>query len=421
MSDASSDIADIRVLHVVGGRLAGGAARGARILSDELRRQGVNSTILCADPAIDAQEEGHYSVASGLWRRARHVARSMGEKRPGRRVGDGSALFSPGRHGCDLTKHPAYEAADLIHLHWINGGMLSVEGIGRIQKPMVWTLRDMWPFTGGCHYALDCTGYTRSCGACPQLGSNAADDLSADVLQRKNASFSSDTTYVGISPWITEAAASSSLLSGRDIRTILNCIDTSAFYPTPREEARARLGLPQTGRIVLSGALFHKDRYKGHDLLRQAKEMLSHSDFRNASFGALQQDEDIDFDFGTVTDDRKLRDIYAASDVLVFPSIQEAFGKVAAEAMACGVPVVAFDATGPKDIVTHKTTGYAARPFEAADLAAGVKWCLEDPARHRELSENAAKDARARFAPEIAAQAYMDLYREKLSGRAVPA
>ncbi len=408
--------AEIRVLHVVGGRLSGGAARGARILSDELARQGVSSQILCADPEIGDDDKDIYSVASDFSGRTSHFLRSRCERWQGfGRHPNDHCLFSPGRNGIALTRHPAYRAANIIHLHWINGGMLSIEGIGQIDKPLVWTIRDMWPFTGGCHYSLDCFGYTKSCGACPQLHSKAPVDLSSRILDRKNAYFPSSTTYVGISSWISEAAASSSLLSEQDIRTISNCIDTSVFHQVSQAEARARLGLPQSAKIVLAGALSHSDRYKGHAFWHQAKNNLPCNNFRFASFGASRPDDTIDFDFGVVTDDQKLRDIYGASDVLVFPSLQEAFGKVAAEAMASGTPVVSFDATGLKDIVLHKATGYAAKPFSSADLAAGIVWCLEDRFRLDRLSNAAANEARIRFAPSQAAHAYIDLYREKLS------
>lgn len=415
---AASPDGPLRVLHVVGGPLGGGAARGAHILSRALSKLGLSSHILCADPHLDPNQEGVSSVASGFMGRTSTVFRSKLERLPVRALQSGTgSLFSMGMSGINLTDHPAYAAADIVHLHWINGGMLAIKEIGRIDKPCVWTMRDMWPFTGGCHYALDCNRYTEGCGNCPQLKSRHSSDLSDRIFRRKQAAFCDDVTYVGISEWVTDCAKASQLLTGQDIRKVINCIDTSAFRPMEKTDARKRLGLSNSKPIVLHGALSRDDTYKGYPLFQEAQKILDRQDIYFCAFGSSKDNSGADRDFGVISDDEKMREIYAAADLLVFPSIQEAFGKVPAEAMACGTPAVVFDATGPGEIVDHKVTGFAAKPFQPEDLAAGISWMLEDPERLKSIGKAASLDAARRFDPLTSAKRYSEIYREMVAQR----
>lgn len=405
----------MRVLHILGGRLNEGAARGTLYLHNALRNLGVDSRLICPDP--NAAGEGIISLAGpglpSLMAKFRSKVESLPSRLyPGRRRG----IFSPGISGVDWSTQDAYRAADIVHLHWVNRGMLSISGLARLDKPCVWTLRDMWPFTGGCHYSLDCRKYQVMCGACPALGSRHEHDLSRWVFQRKKKYYSRHIGIVGISSWVSDCARSSELLRGNDVRTILNCVDTDQFRPMDKIKARELLSLPKDRSIMLHGALCLDDHYKGGHLLEEAKKFLSNEDFYMCSFGRNDGKREVrrDRTFGYIEDDDLLRALYCAADVLVFPSVQEAFGKVAAESLACGTPVVVFDATGPKDIVQHKRTGYTAVPFDPVDLANGVRWLLEDRQRLVQIGINAAHDALDRFSPAAAAKQYCELYEEKL-------
>jgi glycosyltransferase involved in cell wall biosynthesis len=412
---------DLRVLHIVGGNLSGGAARGALYLSESLREIGVDSRIVCSDPALEAGSLHNTSVADGPLGRLSSLARSKAESWPMQLFSsrDGR-LFSLGMSGIRWASRPDVRECDIVHLHWINRGMLSIDGIGELGKPCVWTMRDMWPFTGGCHYAMQCDGYLRQCGQCPALGSTRNKDVSSWVHRRKREKLPADITYVGISDWISDAARASSLLAGRDIRTVANSIDTQSFYPVPKRLAREQLGLPVDRPILLHGSLSANDSYKGQALLEDAKKQLAIPGLLTCSFGLGGQSGSapVDRHFGLIRDDATLRTVYAAADVLAFPSIQEAFGKVPAEAMACGTPAVVFTGTGPGEIVTHKVTGYAARHGDTRDLAAGIAWVLADAGRLDEMSGSAAADAALRFDPKVAARHYLEIYREKLGGGA---
>jgi glycosyltransferase involved in cell wall biosynthesis len=404
----------MRVLHIVGGRLKYGAGRGALYLHNALLSLDVNSRLVCPDP--NAEGDGIISLSGSpygwLTSRLRSTCESLPSLLYPTRL---NGLFSPGLCGRRWQSRGEYKTADIIHLHWVNKGMVSISGLTKIDKPCVWTLRDMWPFTGGCHYALDCQRYSAACGACPALGSRHPHDLSQRVFQRKAKYYPHQMTIVGISSWISECARSSPLLRGNDVRTIMNCVDIGRFAPLDKTAARKRLGLPRDRLILLHGAMNLSDDYKGGAVLERAKSHLSEKiyicDFGNkTSDNALRSDRS----FGYIGDDEVLRTLYCAADVLVFPSIQEAFGKVAAEALSCGTPAVVFDGTGPAEIVQHKLTGYVAASFDPVDLANGVHWLLADGHRLVEISRNASADARRRFNPVTAARQYLELYREKV-------
>ena len=402
----------MRVLHIVGGRLEAGAARGALYIHNALLSLGINSRLVCTDP--NAEGEGIISLAESpcgwITSRLRSKCESLPSQLYPSRL-DG--LFSPGFSGVRWPYREEYQTADIIHLHWVNSGMVSISGLAQIEKPCVWTMRDMWPFTGGCHYALDCQKYLAACGACPALGSCREHDLSQWVFQKKAKRYPRHITMVGISSWVSDRARSSPLLRGNDIRTIMNCIDVSRFVPLDKTAARKRLGLPRDRWILLHGNT--SDHYKGGALLEQAKSRLSEQiyicDFGNKASGDRAPSGR---SFGIIADDELLRTLYCAADVLVFPSTQEAFGKVAAESLSCGTPVVVFGGTGAAEIVRHKMTGYVATSFDPADLANGVQWLLADRPRLVEIAGNAAEDARRYFSPITAARQYLDLYREKL-------
>lgn len=402
----------MKVLHVVGGRLGDGAARGAVWLHRGLQACGVESRILVRRAPADDRSITTPVLGPGerlLWRlgtKLDHLRLSLYPRRQTR-------TFSVGRFGLDIIRQPAYAWADVINLHWVTHGMAAIRRLAAIDKPLVWTLRDMWPFTGGCHYAMDCDRYTIGCGACPQLGSRRKHDASAAGARRKHRFVPRHTVLVGISRWIGECARASAALGHLDVRVIPNSIDTDLFSPVPKAEARARLKLPADARIVLSGSLDPRNFYKGYDLWQAAAADLAGDAVLFVQFGAHRphpRDPRRLWVFGLVRNDSRLRDLYAAADVFVMPSRQEAFGKTAAEALACGTPVVAFDATGPRDIVSHGVTGYLARPFDPIDLADGVRWVLADPERAAALGAAAAREARTRFARSVAAAQYRDLY-----------
>ncbi len=310
---------------------------------------------------------------------------------------------------------------DIINLHWICGGYLQIETIGKFNKPVAWTLHDMWPFTGGCHYSGDCDRYTQSCGNCPQLKSKSKWDLSSWVWQRKAKTWAKlNLTVITPSRWLAERARSSSLFKDVRIEVIPNGIDTTRYKPVKRI-ARELLNLPQDKQLILFGAMKPSDRRKGFHLLEPALQSLSKSGWREHAelivFGSSQPNSQADLGFrthylGRLGDDIALALVYAAADVLIAPSIQDNLPNTVLEALACGTPCVAFNTGGLPDAIEHQINGYLAQPYKIEELAQGIVWVLENEDRQQKLSYRAREKAEKEFSLALQANRYLAIFTE---------
>lgn len=409
----------MNILHLVAGNLSGGAARGAHWLHRGLRELGVESFML-NNSRMNLSDKAVTSLADTSLQKAKFLLLSRIGSLPKKFYPKRKPwIFNTGFDGVDFTHHPAYRSADIIHLHWING-LVAMRTLRKVKKPVVWTMRDMWPLTGGCHYTMDCERYILGCGGCPQLGSNFKWDLSSVVVSNKKESLPKDLRLVGISHWLSDCARNSAVFRGVQIQTISNNIDTSKFYPIETSVAREVLGLPHNKKIVLIGAQSVTDFYKGFDLFIDAMNELQQDDIQILIFGRVGHYEESALPnpmikLGFLSDFISLRIAYSAADVFVAPSRMDAFGKTIVESMACGTPVVCFDSTGPADIVDHKVTGYKAKPFEVIDLANGINWVLtQNEVESKYLRLASRNRAVTDFDSEVIAAQYVELYKELL-------
>jgi glycosyltransferase involved in cell wall biosynthesis len=407
-----------RVLHLSTFDCQGGAALAAFRLNRALRELGVASRMkvqlkLGDDPLVSAPEgraaKLRDAVVSALDRAplAMHRARAR-TSFDLQWIGSGSAS--------SIKKL----AADVVHLHWVAGGFLGIGALGRLGSPLVWTLHDMWPFTGGCHVSGDCERYRERCGRCWQLGSTASRDLTRGVWRRKQRAWrDADLSVVAPSRWMAECAGSSSLFRDRPISVIPNGVNTSIFKPLNQAWARTCLGMdPDRPVILFGGSSPIADRNKGFATLieaihiaRRGAELAGH-ELVVFGCGEPAQAPDVGLPtryLGRLADEVALAVAYNASDLMVVPSRQESFCQTAAEALACGIPVVAFDATGPRDIIDHRVTGYLAKPYEAEDFAHGMIWVLRSEAK-AEMARQARKMAVQRFDLASVARRHADLY-----------
>jgi glycosyltransferase involved in cell wall biosynthesis len=411
----------MKVLHLVAGELDGGAARGAYWLHQALRELGVDSRVLTTAKDNLGDESVISMTDSTLGKLNFALQFRMGRLPLKLYRNRQSLVFNTGISGVNFARHPAYKAADLVHLHWVNG-LVSTRALRKIKKPAVWTLRDMWPFTGGCHQSLDCDRFTNNCGRCPQLRSSRERDLTRFILRRKQRSLPENIRIVGISQWMSECARKSAVFRERDVRTISNNIDTRVFSPLPKKLARQTLGFDEDRKIVLVGAQDVASVYKGFDLFLEALESLANQNLHIVLFGrASGEIPELPgmtiTHLGSLADSIALRLAYSAADVFVAPSRADAFGKTLVESMSCETPVVCFDATGPRDIVEHRISGYLATPFSPPDLAQGIRWVLEQPSEnYAELCRSARLRAQQEFDTRVIAKAYLALYREALQG-----
>jgi glycosyltransferase involved in cell wall biosynthesis len=396
----------------------GGAGTATGRIHEGLRRIGVDSTMLVQiqrgnDPGVVGPE--------GTLRRVYSMARVISDALPLKLYG-GAKDFSVNWMPDDIGRQLDGLDPDVVHLNWVGENFFSPSSLGDIDQPIVWRLPDMWAFTGGCHYADGCEGYKSSCGNCPQLDSARGWDLSRWTWRRKSKAWAEiDITVVGPSEWIAQRARESSLFGDRRIEVIPNGLDTAVYKPYEQTVGRDVFDLPTDARIVLFGAASPEDPRKGADLLDDALSQLEadgdYNDVVQVVFGTEQPEQAPDTNLetrymGYLNDDESLALLYAAADVMVVPSRYEGFGQTASEALACGTPVVAFDATGPSDIVDHRENGYLATPYNAGDLATGIEWVLDDTDRRDRLGAAGREKALEQYDMETVAAQYRDLYAE---------
>jgi glycosyltransferase involved in cell wall biosynthesis len=414
----------MKILHIIGGDTSGGAAKGALTLHKELLLLGIDSCILKQVGERDVDNK-IYTFSHSFLTRIKRIIYTFFDRLPLLLLHSNrkkNAAFSAGYFGFDLVKSKHYKNADVVNLHWINQGTFSLRTIKKINKPIVWTLRDMWAMTGGCHHSFDCEKYVTQCSSCPVLGSERVHDLSWLIFRYKKRTLPGRIKYVAISKWLEGRALNSRLLNGCDIKVIYNGVSSDEFRVFDKNRARNELGLPVDLKIVLLGAGNLHDPYKGFSyFLECLPALLSRPDIYFMFFGHFDEAKyskvfkDRFISFGPIKEQSFLNMVYSAADVFVAPSIAEAFGKTLVESMLSGTPVVCFDSTGPSEIVIHKKTGYKAIDRSCIDLAIGINWCLEDMTRLSELSLNARLDAEKRFSARNCALQYKRLYEGLLS------
>tara|TARA_Y100001001_G_scaffold160923_2_gene184429 strand:+ start:7824 stop:9059 length:1236 start_codon:yes stop_codon:yes gene_type:complete len=410
----------MKVLIVNASDISGGAARAANRLHRALLNQGIESQMLVQSKTGNLQ-----SVVTGdkplekACGRVRPFLDSLPAKRYEQKT---KTLFSPAWVPSEIVRRINEINPDIVHFHWINSGMLPVKDIPKIKAPIVWSLHDMWAFTGGCHYDENCGLFRTTCGSCPVLGSTKSRDLSYWIQKKKEKAFSSksDLYFIGLSNWMANAASESRLLQGKTVLALPNPIDTGFFSKVEKDIARDLLGLPQDSRLVLFGAMNATgDPRKGFAELSGALNLLEDEQVELVVFGASGDSQDNDFKqkvhfLGQLNDDLSLKILYSAADVMVVPSLQENLSNAIMESMSCGTPVVAFAIGGNGDMIDHLETGYLASPFDIKDLARGIEWVLNQGVKEG-AGKRAAESVRDRFDSRLVANQYIEMYTEILS------
>jgi len=334
--------------------------------------------------------------------------------------------FSPANFGKNLSQHPLVQRADVLHLHWVNQGLLSLRGIGQLGalgKPMVWTLHDTWAFTGGCHIFTDCDRFRQSCGHCPYLRQPAADDLSHRVLEQKRRFFSKNIQFVTCSAWLREVALSSSLLAGQRVEVIPNPIDTAVFRPAEEAERlrfREEMGIAPAAKILLFVAMNLRDAHKGFRFLPEALHHLKAQQPELQLEVVVLGKPDAEglaalpyptHALGLVQGAERLARIYGAADVFVTPSLADNLPNTVMESLACGTPVAAFRTGGIPEMVGHLREGFIAAQGDSRDLAEGIAWVLSGAVPQEVLRENARQKVLREYANEVVARRYAEIYR----------
>lgn len=421
----------MKVVHINKRDTGGGAAVAVRRIHSALRKAGVDSRILVAErtardnPYVAATSDGALGRAVDFYHFVAERLRIL----PHERTSDMRFNFSIGSDGRRIADNPLVRDADIIHLHWINQGFLSMESLRELAllgKPFVWTLHDMWPFTGGCHYAGSCLEFNEHCGYCPYLRDAGRNDLSAAHFREKSKLYGQmRLSVVGCSKWLNTLAQNSRLLCKKNCVSIPNPIDTDVFAPRDKGECRRALGLPENKKLLLFGAAKVSDVRKGYRFLLEALRIMSDS-FPNVA----RQIELVIFGRGAdgnateeagfrvhkmdyVGDTETLVRLYNAADTFVLPSLQDNLPNTVAESMACGTPVVGFRTGGIPEMVRHGLTGYLSDVKNSLSLANGIYSMMFFD--HSRMRQGVVNHAKSLFGEESVAKQYVKVYEKALS------
>ncbi|MBO6033638.1 MAG: glycosyltransferase family 4 protein [Prevotella sp.] len=416
----------MRVLIVNTSERTGGAAVAASRLMKALNNNGVKAKMLVRDKESDALTvvglpkspilHWHF-----LWERIVIFLRLHFSRKH---------LFDIdiANVGSDITRLREFQEADVIHLHWINQGMLSLNGICKILqsgKPVVWTMHDIWPATGICHLTLGCRYFVNRCANCKYLpGGGSRNDLASRIWQKKQQMQADETIYyVACSRWLESEAKSSALLKGQKITSIPNPIDTHIYKKGNKQEARQRLGLPLDKKLILFASQRVTNEYKGMsylvDALTKSQAPCEKTSCEIVILGGHAEEvvEQLPMKvhpLGYVNDEQRIVDVYNAADVFVLPSLSENLPNTIMEAMACGVPCVAFKVGGIPEEIDHLKNGYVAAYRDAADLAKGITWVLQE-ADYESLSQQAVHKVIQCYSQQSVAVKYIDVYQQAMA------
>lgn len=411
----------MKIINVNHSDSVGGAARAAHRIHTQLNQLGydssmwVNKSFTGSQTVKGPSTKFHKGISSIRPQVSKLLCKTLNTKNP--------IIHSPQILPSEwITKINSSEA-DVVNLHWVQGEMLSIGGISKIKKPMVWTLHDMWAFSGAEHYSDNgrwIQGYNRNNRPTYESGF----DLNKWCWNRKKRLWKKPLQIVCPSNWLANCVRKSKLMKGWPVEVIPNTIDTDFWSPVPSEQARQLFQLPQDAPMLAFGAIGgESDPRKGFDLLKEALKHLHDAKsvkyLQIVVFGQSKPGPESDIGFpvhyvGHLFDDLSLKILYSAVDVMIIPSRQDNLPNTGLESLSCGTPVVAFDTCGISDIVSHKKSGYLAEAFNTEDLAKGIVWVL-DNYRKFELSSQARIEAVEKFSPQVVIEKYVEIYKKVIS------
>jgi glycosyltransferase involved in cell wall biosynthesis len=308
---------------------------------------------------------------------------------------------------------------DIIHLHWINGEMLSIKDILLINKPIVWTLHDMWPFCNTDHHSFS-TKWKHD-----YLKKKSFLNVEKFFWKKKIQLKKKKIYIVGVSKWIKDCSSKSFIMKKNPSSIIANTLDTNFWRPIKKNIAKKYYNIPSNFIVLGCGALGSNNFLKGSDLLELALDKIKtpKNNLILLQFGNLNNN--LKFfnnikviNVGELADDKSIKLFYNCLDVFLFPSRLESFGQSAVEANACGVPVVAFKTSGVKDIVVHKFNGWLSKSYDFKDFAKGIDFIINLKKKsYKKLSNNSRFLSKKKFSYNTIASKYINLYKSILNNR----
>jgi len=396
--------------------LAGGAGIAAQRLHLALNRAGYDSRMYFGvGEAVDATMIPAYTNRSFFWRNAAALAVSWRN----RREAPGSFVTSPRW----IRRTPVQgfgPVPEIVNLHWVARWLDLPSFFNSLPDglPVVWSLHDLIPITGGCHYPSDCDHFTRQCGDCPQQRKPGATDATNKFFHIKEMCYArKNLHFVGNSEWTSAQVRRSGLAKhARSVRTIHLGLDAEQFKPVEKIHARRAVGIPD-GRFVVGFACSDvSEERKGAGLLREAVKALAGKDILLLTFGSGRWPESGGIEtlqLGTLNNPRLQSLFYSALDVFVTPSRVETFGNTAMEAMACETPVVAYATSGLADVVADGETGLLERDIGSVPgLVRMLNWMQQHPIERRQMGVAGRLRVIRHFTDTLMADRYSKFYGE---------
>ena len=317
----------------------GGAAKACIRLHNGLLRCGIDSTLLIREITSRENIEHLHTFTSPQKKLLAERIYSKLKRINGTRyheqmkksirshIPDGIEYFSFTDSGLDITKHPAYQEADIINLHWV-ADFVDYSFFKKNTKPVVWTIHDMNPFTGGCHYSGGCTNYLNDCTHCPILNVCEDDSYSNYIYKQKCKYITQKSKLSIVSPsqWLMKKSEQSPLLRAFPHHCIPNGFNSLVFLLHDKMRARQALHLPFDKKIILFVSDSFSTKRKGYQILINAMEILKHEDVLLCSVGSKDNPTDNHIpikEFGHIQSDEKMSLIYSAADLFVIPSVED--------------------------------------------------------------------------------------------------
>ena len=399
----------IKVLHIVGGKFTNGAVKGAKILHEALLENNIESKFVNDTPLNTKRIDKNiffvnYTYLNILFNKicvlTEKVLKTLFLHSP-------RETFTLSFFGRDITKLEEYKTADIIHIHWLNQGFIKLSSISKIKKPVVWTLRDMWAFTGGSHYTMDFEKYEKS-------------KLSTIIKNFKKKSYKKSFYFIAISDWLKNKALQSDVLREFNVDRIYNNIDLKKFNNINKKQGKDFLNINTDKKIILYGANNPQSKRKGWDIFVESLKKLDKSKYYLLIFGNFWSHKTLDkigFEYkslGFIDDTKILNSVYSCADLFVASSIQDGWPKTFAEAMYCKTPVICFSNTSIAEIVNHKINGYVVQNFDSNQLKDGIEW-LSREIDNNNLNVESVKNRIEEFASDKIAKKYIKLYEKILN------
>ncbi len=399
----------------------GGAAKAAFRLNQSLNDNGISSKLLVLDKNINNDFIIPYETSNSIYSRAIKNYRKLKVDHKLKKISNHDIC----NYEIFTTHHSIYKELvnyvdnyDLVNLHWVSGFLDFNSFFLNFPKniPIVWTLHDMNPFTGGCHYDNGCERFQTRCGKCPQLNSEIANDITRNAIVSKNKTLNDmrnkKLNFVSPSKWLKSKLDNSYLFSGCNSTVIPNSIDTNSFQPRDKVTARRILELPIYKKIILIGSYSLKTERKGYSIAKEALKNINDDDLFVASFGSGKLDiENKNYKhLGFITDDILLSILYSAADLFLITSIQDNLPNTVIESISCGTPVVSFEVGGIPEIITNDFNGMILKGRSVVDLKKSLRLLLNNEKKLAQMSINARKSAIDKYDLKIQSGRYKKFY-----------